>query len=76
MAKAVIINETPRKTRRVKAKDYPIINLAPKRYPKTIRINDTLPFRISFTNIMVPGYNANNIPGIGLQVIGYSNYIL
>lgn len=76
MAKAIIINESIGSTRRIKSKDYPIINLAPKRYPKTIRINDTLPFRISFTNIMVPGYGANNIPGIGLQVIGYSNYIL
>jgi hypothetical protein len=42
----------------------------------TILINEVLPFRIRFTDIRIPGYNQNNIPGIGLQVIGYSNYIL
>jgi hypothetical protein len=42
----------------------------------TVLINEVLPFRIRFTDIRIPGYNQNNIPGIGLQVIGYSNYIL
>jgi hypothetical protein len=42
----------------------------------TVLINEVLPFRIRFTDIRVPGYNENNIPGIGLQIIGYSNYIL
>ena len=39
-------------------------------------IEETLPFRIKFTAIMVPGYGPNNVPAIPLQVIGYSNYIL
>jgi hypothetical protein len=76
MATAVITDKDFGKTRKIESKDYPILRLTQKRYPKTIRINDTLPFRIRLTNIMVPGYNQNNIPGIGLQVIGYSNYIL
>ena len=42
----------------------------------TVLINEVLPFRIRFTDIRIPGYNENNVPGIGLQVIGYSNYIL
>ncbi|NCV44865.1 MAG: hypothetical protein EBW15_08785 [Actinobacteria bacterium] len=42
----------------------------------TVLINEVLPFRIRFTDIRIPGYNENNIPGIGLQIIGYSNYIL
>jgi hypothetical protein len=42
----------------------------------TVLINEVLPFRIRFTDIRVPGYNQNNVPGIGLQIIGYSNYIL
>lgn len=66
MAKAIIIKEPLGKVRRIR----------PKLYPKVIRINETIPFRVSFTNIMVPGYGPNNIPGIGIQVIGYSNYIL
>lgn len=43
---------------------------------RIVKINQVLPFRVKFTNIMVPGYGPNNIPGIGLQVIGYNNYIL
>lgn len=43
---------------------------------KTVKINEILPFRIRFTDVRLPGYNSNNIPGIGLQIIGYSNYIL
>ncbi len=42
----------------------------------TAIVFDELPFRIRFTNIIVPGYGPNNVPGIGIQVIGYSNYIL
>lgn len=43
---------------------------------RTVKINEVLPFRIRFTDVRVPGYNQNNIPGIGLQIIEYSNYIL
>jgi hypothetical protein len=43
---------------------------------RNVRINDILPFRVRFTNIMVPGYGPANVPGIGVQVIGFSNYIL
>jgi len=42
----------------------------------TVQISETIPYRIRFTNIGIPSYNANNIPGIGIQVIGYSNFIL
>lgn len=42
----------------------------------TVLINEVLPFRVRFTDIKIPGYNQNNVPGIGLQIIGYSNYIL
>lgn len=62
MAKAVIVKDS-RKAKIVKSR-------------RRVKINDVLPFRVKFTNIMVPGYGPNNIPGIGIQVIGYSNYIL
>ena len=68
-----IIDKSP-KTRSIKTKTYPISNiLSPN---PVIKIKDTLPFRIRLTNIGVSGYGANNIPGIGIQIIGYSNYIL
>lgn len=73
MATAVIIDKSGI-TRKVEEKDYSRFTIVPSK--RTVRINDILPFRIRLTNIMVPGYNQNNIPGIGLQIIGYSNYIL
>jgi len=74
MAKAVIIDEQKVKTRKLSSKLFPIFNIVrPKR---TVLINQTIPFRVKFTNIGIEGYGANNVPGIGIQVIGYSNYIL
>lgn len=74
MATAVISDKSFSSTNSVKAVDYGIININDIR--PTVAIEETLPFRIQLTNIMVPGYSANNIPGIGIQVIGFSNYIL
>ena len=62
MATAVIV-DTSYKAKIVKSK-------------RKVKINGVIPFRVRFTNVMVPGYGPNNIPGIGIQVIGYSNYIL
>jgi hypothetical protein len=35
-----------------------------------------LPFRVKFANIVVPGYSSNNVPPIGIAIIGLNNYIL
>lgn len=72
MATAVITNKS-NIARKIESKDYSRFKIIPSR--RIVRINETLPFRVRFTNIIVPGYNQNNIPGIGLQIIGYSNYI-
>lgn len=76
MAQAVITNKTPGQTKTLKSKNYPILTLGQKDYPKTIRINEVLPFRVSFTNIMVPGYSTFNVPPIGIAIVGVNNYIL
>jgi hypothetical protein len=55
-------------------KDYPIARISEGR--RTVKINEVLPFRIKFTNIMVPGYSASNPAPIGIAVIGLNNYIL
>jgi hypothetical protein len=68
-----IIDKSP-KTRSIKTKTYPISNIVSSN--PTIKIKDTLPFRVRLTSLGVSGYGANNIPGIGIQVIGYSNYII
>jgi hypothetical protein len=43
---------------------------------RSVVVLDELPFRIRFTNIMVPGYGPNNVPPIGIAIVGYNNYIL
>ncbi len=45
-------------------------------YAATITAESILPFRLTITNIGIEGYRADNPPGIGVQVIGFSNYIL
>lgn len=74
MAKAVIIDDQKVKTKKVYPKNFSIFNIV--RTKRTVVINEIIPFRVKFTNIGVEGYGPNNVPGIGIQVIGYSNYIL
>jgi hypothetical protein len=62
MAKAVIIEEDR------KAKFLPDRRL--------VKINEVLPFRVRFTNVMVPGYSPTTVPPIGIAIIGVNNYIL
>ena len=45
-------------------------------YAKVITPASFLPFRVSLTNIGLEGYNPANPPGIGIQIIGFSNYII
>ena len=45
-------------------------------YAKVIRPASVLPFRLTLSNIGIQGYNPTNPPGIGIQVIGFSNYII
>jgi hypothetical protein len=49
------------------------------KFPKNqrvVKINQVLPFRVKFTNIMVPGYSSSTVPPIGIALIGINNYIL
>jgi len=45
-------------------------------YAKNVSPKDILPFRLKITNIGIEGIDPGNPPGIGVQVIGFSNYIL
>jgi hypothetical protein len=75
MAKAVIIETDKRRSSKIRSVLYSIARPKAVKFPRA-SVEDTLPFRIRFTSITVPGYGPNNVPGIGLQVIGFSNYIL
>jgi hypothetical protein len=74
MATAVIIDEQKQKLKKITPVDYPIAKIVYR--SRSVAIKEILPFRIKLTNITVPGYSSTNIPGIGIQVIGFSNYIL
>jgi hypothetical protein len=74
MAQAIIIDDVKVKARRINETDFGIAKIVGP--TRVVRINDILPFRVRFTTIGVEGYGQNNVPGIGIQVIGFSNYIL
>ena len=74
MATLQITQEKPKRVSSVKHFSYPII--FPSHKANTLTAENIIPFRISFTNITVPGFDKTIIPGIGIQVIGFSNYIL
>jgi hypothetical protein len=44
--------------------------------PGTVKINETLPFRIKFTNVGIPGYGPSGAAPIGIAIIGLNNYVL
>ncbi len=76
MASAVITKkQTSASVKAATAFAYGIINIA-QPAPRTVLINEVLPFRISFTNIGIPGYSAESPAGIGIAIIGLNNYIL
>ena len=71
---SVKIFERKNKTVKIYTDRYSLTRISsPQKY---VEINDVLPFRVRFTTVNIPGYSSTNIPGIGLQVIGVSNYIL
>jgi hypothetical protein len=74
MASVFISNKVKHKAQKIETADYSISKIIQGK--KQVRINEVLPFRVRFTTITVPGYSSTNIPGIGIQVIGFSNYIL
>ncbi len=73
MSKSIIIDESKRFS-----KVYQETRKSSKVYDSniTVIVNDTLPFRVKFLPINIPGVSPSNPPPIPLQIIGYSNYIL
>ena len=65
MATAVLLDNLKNKTEKIFLVEYPLVE-----------ITDILPFRVKFTAIQIQSIGLGNTPGIPLQVIGYSNYIL
>ncbi len=74
MAKAVIDNISNGQVRRIATSDYSRSKIIYR--PGRAVITDTIPFRVKFTNIGIPGYGPGNVPPIGIAIIGFNNYIL
>jgi hypothetical protein len=74
MATAVIIDDYRKKVAIPKTVNHPISQI--KENTKTTTIKSVLPFRVRFTTIGIEGYSSSNPPGIGIQVIGFSNWII
>jgi hypothetical protein len=75
MAKATItdIRHSAKVVLDIKPKASKVRNVG---YPKKVQPTNILPFKLRITNIGIDGVNPLNPPGIGVQVIGFSNYIL
>ena len=74
MATALILDELNGKTKRIFPIEYPLIQV--EDFTRNTLITDILPFRVKFSAIQIVAIGLGNTPGIPLQVIGYSNYIL
>jgi hypothetical protein len=75
MAKATL-TDIKTKTKVTPIRDFKTSKIKTVDYSKKVSINQILPFKIKLTNIGIEGINPLNPPGIGMQVIGFSNYIL
>jgi len=74
MATSVILDSPQNKTEKIFPIDYPLVQI--ENFTRNTLVTDILPFRVKFSAIQIVAIGLGNTPGIPLQVIGYSNYIL
>jgi len=74
MANAVIIDDYSKRVAIPSTVNYPITQIEYSA-PLTM-VESILPFRVRFSTIIVEGYSSSNPPGIGIQIIGFSNWII
>ena len=74
---------TLKKISTISSKSSVVLDIKPKSlniktidYSKKVKPEGILPFKLKITNITIDGINPNRPPGIGAQVIGFSNYII
>ena len=74
MATAVIIDDYSKRVTIPRTVNHPRTQITYSS-PVTI-VEPILPFRVRFTTIGIEGFSSSNPPGIGIQVIGFSNWII
>ena len=74
---------TLKKVSNISPKSLIILDIKPKssniktvNYSKKVKPQDILPFKLKITNVGIDAVNPLSPPGIGVQVIGFSNYII
>ena len=75
MAKATL-TDIKTKTKITPIKSFKSSGIKTVDYSKKVSIDAILPFRLKITNIGIEGIDPLNPPAIGMQIIGFSNYIL
>lgn len=75
MANATITNLSGRKVASVQTLSSYKSSISQVNFSK-IQASEILPFRVRFTNVQIPGYDANNPAPIGIAIIGVNYYIL
>ena len=56
------------------AVDFPITKITDIEHG--VKLKSILPFYIKFSTIGIPTYGPNNVPPIGIAIVGVNNYIL
>lgn len=74
MSKSVIVDKTKRTVKYIKNSNFFTSKIRYK--AGTVKINETLPFRIKFTNIGITGYGPSQGAPIGIAIIGVNNYVM
>jgi hypothetical protein len=74
MSKSVIVDKTKRSVRYIKNSNFFTSKI--KYSSGHVKINQTLPFKIKFTNIGISGYGPSGAAPIGIAVIGVNNYVM
>lgn len=69
-----IISDKSQQTKLVESKSFSKFTAFPD--TRITLINEVLPFRIKITNIGIDAYGPNNVPPIGIAIVGLNNYIL
>ena len=75
MASATFTDLSVRSVSSVNTLKYPKSTISQINYSK-VQPTGILPFRVSFTNTVIRGYDSNAVAPIGIAVIGQNFYIL
>lgn len=72
--KTVNVDDLSSQTKTVETKDNRVVNMTT--VLREVEVEWKLPFRVRFENIGIMSYNRDNVPPIGIAVIGLNNYII